>query len=241
MDYYDALIVNVKELINNNKIMEAYSILKEELNMPYIPFTHESELNALFVECKQMLQSDTQSKKHHDEDIETLLFGSVDEANMACEILRNSNIRKYLDIVEAYLSDKPHYLIRTLLIEILMEQDVSDEIKLMYEGLEVSFVPVYVERIQENEATMEMVKLLKNYFENDNPTFYKMCVECLVKELYLKLPFNVVLDEINYLVVAIIEYVYKANGDEEAFKLFIDEKNLAMYEGYDLLLYKYEV
>lgn len=241
MDYYDTLVDKVKILMKEENYNEAYSILKEELNMPYIPYTHEETLQKMFLECKQELSIEKRATKYHQEDIETLLFGSVDEACMACEILKGSNIRNYLDIVETYLKKEPNYLIRTLLIETLMEQDVTDEIQLNYEGLMVEFKPTYVQRIQDRDETKIMVQKLSDYFENDNPTFYRMCVDSLMKELYLKLPFSVDEDELDYALYAIIEYVYKANGDEEAFKRFIHEKNLAMYKGYDLLLYKYEI
>lgn len=242
MDYYENLIANARHLIHHEKYQEAYSILETELNMPYIPYQHEAIIAALFKECQQALDIDKRAVKYDGDDIETLLFSDdIDEACVACELLKGSNVRNYLEIIENYLKKSPHYLVRTLLIETLMDQDVTDEIQLDYDGLQVTFIPTYVERIQESEVVREMVQQLKDYFENDNPTFYQMCVDCLVKELYLKLPFNVENDEVNYLLKAIIEYVFKANGDEASANQFIREKNLAMYGGYDLLLYKYDV
>ena len=240
MDYYDTMVDKVKNLMQEENYNEAYLILKEELNMPYIPYTHEERLQKMFLECKQELNIEKRSLKYQQEDIETLLFGSVDEACIACEILKGSNVRNYLDIIEAYLKDAPNYLIRTLLVETLMEQDITDEIQLNYEGLMVEFKPTYVLRIQERNETKQMIQKLSDYFENDNPTFFQMCVDSLMKELYLKLPFSIDEDELDYLLYAIIEYVYRANSDEETMKHFIHEKNLAMYKGYDLLLYKYE-
>lgn len=241
MDYYDKLIDKVKLLMQDKQYEQAYTLLQEELKMPYIPYTHEQLLENLNLQCKQELRIENKASKYHQDDIETLLFGSVDEACMACEILKGSNIRNHLEVVETYLKDNPHYLIRTLLIEILMDQDISEEINLNYEGLMVEFKPIYILPIQEREETRTMVLKLQAYFENENPTFYQMCVETLMKELYLSLPFSTTLDEQDYLLYAIITYVFKAIGDEDTMNNFIHEKNLAMYSGYDLLLYKYEI
>lgn len=241
MDYYDTLVKTIQRLMDEENYIEAYSILKEELGMPYVPYTHEQELEGLAMACKQALLYEQPTKKHKDEDIETLLFGSVDEACMACEMLRSSNVRKHLDMIQRYLGKEPHHLVRSVLIELLMEQDISEELCIDYEGLEVFVKPLYIESIQTCETTLSMVKSLQDYFENNNPTFYQLCVDSLMKELYLKLPFNVNEDEVDYMVIAIVEYVYKAMGDVAGYKYFINEKKLAMYEGYDLLLYKYGI
>lgn len=241
MDYYESLIIKVKELIQNEDYSEANSILKEELSMPYIPHTHEGVLQRLYKECETNLQVETKAKRYDDEDIEALLFGSLEEACIACEVLKGSNVRQHLEVIEKYLKGDPHFFIRAMLVEILSEQDIHDEIEMRYEGLDVTFIPSYVEAIIERETTKMMMQTLSDYFENDNPTFFAMCVECLAKELYLKLPFSIDEDEINYVLVAIIEYVFKANGEEEGYNRFISEKSLAMYSGYDLLLYTYGI
>lgn len=241
MDYYDRLLEDVKALIKDEKFIEARQLLDVELNMPYVPLQYEQEYQSLFTYCNQQLAGKAKSKTYDQEDIEALLFGSVDQASVACEILATSNVRKHLEMIEKYLSDKPNVLIRTLLIEILIDQNVHEEIKLDYDGLHVEFIAAYVEPIAERESTEEMVKILSDDFENDNPTFYKMCIDCLVKELYFRLPFSVEEEECRYLTTAISAYVYESLGDKDQFDAYIKEKDLAMYVGYDLKLKEYRV
>lgn len=241
MDYYDRLLEDVKALIKDEKFIEARQLLDVELNMPYVPLQYEQEYQSLFTYCNQQLAGKAKSKTYDQEDIEALLFGSVDQASVACEILATSNVRQHLEMIEKYLSDKPNVLIRTLLIEILIDQNVHEEIKLDYDGLHVEFIAAYVEPIAERESTEEMVKILSDDFENDNPTFYKMCIDCLVKELYFRLPFSVEEEECRYLTTAISAYVYESLGDKDQFDAYIKEKDLAMYVGYDLKLKEYRV
>ncbi len=241
MDYYDRLLNDAKALIKDEKFTEAKQLLEVELKMPYVPLQYEETYQELFRYCNQQLASELKTKKYDYEDIEALLFGSVDQASMACEILASSNVRQHLELVERYLSDNPNVLIRTLLIEILIDQNIHEEIKLNYDGLRVEFIAAYVEPVAERESTEIMVNMLSDAFANDNPTFYKMCIDSLVKELYFRLPFSVEEEETTYLVTAIVAYVYESLGDEAHFDAYISEKDLAKYVGYDLKLKEYRV
>ena len=44
-NYYNEVIFKIKELIEDNNITQAKSLLDEELKMPYIPKKYEEELN----------------------------------------------------------------------------------------------------------------------------------------------------------------------------------------------------
>ncbi|NBK99708.1 MAG: hypothetical protein EOM50_17195 [Erysipelotrichia bacterium] len=239
--FYEKLLQDVHAHMQEKNYQEAMLLLEEEFRMPYIPKEYEEKLIPLYNECKSVLNAHKKERKYEEDEIEELLNGSLDEAFCAVELLKASNIRKHLEGVETYLQNNPHFLIRSLLIECLIEQDIRDEIRLNYDGLEVRFTPSYVEMPNEQEAFMKAVKQVQQYYENDNPTFLMMCVECMMKEMFFKLPFSLTEDEMNHFIYAILLYVYQANGDLEGFKAFIHEKNLANYGGYDLLLYKYDI
>ena len=68
-----------------------------------------------------------------------------------------------------------------------------------------------------------------------------MCVESLIKEAYLRLPFTIEEDEAFDLAVDIACYVFKANEDKEGLMMFLNEKGLAQSYGYELLLSKHDV
>ena len=66
-------------------------------------------------------------------------------------------------------------------------------------------------------------------------------MESLVKEAYLKLPFNVEEDEALALAVAIVCYVFIASENREGMDAFLQDKNLKQYAGYELLLNRHEM
>ena len=240
-DFYETLISDVKQCMAMQDFTKALALLEAEFTMPYIPKEVEAQLIALYNTCKSEVNAMKTTRKYEEDDIEELLSGSLDEAFQGVEMLKASNVRKHLDIVKSYLKQEPHFLIRTLLIEILIEQDIHEEIELDYDGLDVVFTPSYVELPQYQEALGQAIQLVQSYYENENPTFLMMCVECMMKEMYFKMPFSLGEDEIMPFVYAILLYVYKANDDKAGFEAIINEKNLANYGGYDLLLYKYDI
>ena len=237
--YYDDILKKVEALLEDAQYAEAYTILDEELSMPYIPREYEEPLIAYYNQCRSECKwKDTAVRE---EDIETLLKGSLEEAFLAIEQLKKSNIRNHMDAVTDYLSQKPHYLVRSLMIEAMMEQNITDEVSVDIDGLEVTFSPCSIDAPMESDGALVAVNHLKDWFENDNPTFTMMCVETLVKEAYLRLPFNIEEDEALPLAAAVAAYVFHAYEEQEAWLLFEKEKGLAQYRGYELLLRKHEM
>ena len=237
--YYEDILKKVETLMKDAQFAEAYAILDEELSMPYIPREYEEPLIAYYNQCRSECKwKDTAVRE---EDIETLLKGSLEEAFLAIEQLKKSNIRNHMDAVADYLSKNPHYLVRSLMIEAMMEQNITDEVSVDIDGLEVTFSPCSLDAPMESEGALEAVNYLKDWFENDNPTFTMMCVETLVKEAYLRLPFNIEEDEALPLAAAVTAYVFHAYEEHEAWMLFEEEKGLAQYRGYELLLRKHEM
>lgn len=240
-DFYHEFLDKVHTLIEKEEYKEAIKLLDEEFIMPYIPKEYEEKMIEMYNYCRHEIKALSKEKKYDEEDIETLLNGSFEEACQAVELLKKSNIRTHLEIVETYLKNNPHFLIRTLLVEALIEQQVRDEIEMDYDGLDICFTPGFVELPQDQDVFVKAVKIVQSYYENDNPTFLQMCVETMMKEMYFRLPFALSEDEIYPFIYAVLLYVYKANDDKEGFKAMIHEKNLANYAGYDLLLYKYGI
>ena len=104
--------------------------MEEELAMPYIPFNVEEELIQCYNECSSELRAHTQ-KAYSEDDIEAMLAGELDEQFLAIEQLKKSNIRNYVDVIQNFLSQKNvHTLSRSLLIEAMMDQNITDEFML---------------------------------------------------------------------------------------------------------------
>ena len=239
--YYEDILKKVEDLKQKESFKECLSILEEELSMPYIPKEYEDQMIENYNECRSIVRSVNPVRAYDEDAIAALLKGSLDEQFLAIEQLKKSNVRNHLTEIQEYMSNQPHDLVRSFLIEILMEQNITDEITVEMDGLEVTFTPCFIENPMESDGAQDAIMMLREWFENDNPTFTMMCVESLVKEAYLKLPFNIESDEAMDLACAIACYVFRANDDIEGMQQFLKEKGLAMQGGYELLLNTHEM
>ena len=239
--YYEDILNKVEQLIAENDIQNAFCILEEELSMPYIPKAYEDRLISLYNDCRSQINESRKARSYGEEEIGELLHGSLEEQFLAVEQLKKSNIRNHLDEIRSYLKGNTHYFVRSCLIEAMMEQNISEEFTTEMDGLEVTFTPCFVEMLQESDGVEKAVSYLQEWFESDNPTFTMMCVESLIKEAYLRLPFTIEEDEAFDLAVDIACYVFKANEDKEGLMAFLNEKGLAQSYGYELLLSKHDV
>lgn len=238
--YYEDILNKVENQIEHAMFSDAYKILEEELSMPYIPKEYEEKLIAYYNQCRSEVKQ-SMTRQFSEEDIHELLSGSLDEQFLAIEQLKKSNIRNHLEDIQLYLNTKPHYLVRSFLMEALMEQNITDEFTTEIDGLEITFTPCYIESPMESDGVQKAVAYLRDWFENENPTFTMMCVDSLVKEAYLKLPFNIEEEDALDLAVAICVYVFEANEEYEALDIFLKEKGLAQTSGYELLLNEHDI
>lgn len=239
-NYYNELLVKIENEMQKGAYEKAKLVVEEELRMPYIPKEIEAKLIAFYNECKHQLNDASKEVTYVLEDVTQLLKGNLEEQFMAVELLRNSNIRSELDVVESYLKANPHYLIRSYLIDILMEQQVQEEIKINYEGYEVTFIPISIKKPMEAKGIQIALQTLRMWFENDNPSFLGQCIDTLIKEAYLRLPFSIEEDEGEIIAQAVTHYVFEAYDEEEAFLRFLEDKKLAFLPQYALLLNKHE-
>lgn len=241
-NYYKEIIKEIRKYIDNNDYKEALLLLQEELKMPYIPLEEEKQIIDLYNEVNSYFRDNNKKIAYSLDNLEELLNSDLYACFAAVELLKDSNVRKYIKEIEEYFIKSDHNpLVVSLIIEILIAQQISDSIKLNYYGDEIDFLACFIEPPLESDGAIKVKELLEEYFSNDDPIFLEMCFETMVKELYLRLPINIDEDESEIFAIAIVEYVYKANNDEEKFNEFILNKNLAKSSGYDLLLYKYDI
>lgn len=239
--YYVEIIKEVKKLMSSGDYQEAFAVLEDELAMPYIPKESEQELVMLYNECRSELRAGTVERAYGIEDIETLLSGKLEEQFMAVELLKQSNIRQHISAIDAYLCGSPHILVQAMLIEALMEQNIAEEIHMRYEDMEITFLPCYIEPPMKAKGAQKAANQLCDWFENEDPSFLTLCMESLIKEAVLRLPFNVEEDEAIPLATSIVSYVYRASRDEEGFQIFLKEHALAQWCGFELLLDKHSI
>lgn len=242
MDYYEEIAAQAKALMDAGDFDAAFALLDVELKMPYIPKQQEEVLVAYYNRCRMERNAQKPIRRASLDQLEDLLNGSLDEQFQAVELLRGANVRMHMEVLrDALCREKLHYLVRAYLVEILIFQQLHEEITMVHEGLEVTFIPAFVEAPMESDGALMVIEQLKEWLENEDPSFLAMCVEAFIKEAYLQLPFNIEETEAFEIALAIVAYVYRAYDDHAGFEAFCETHRILSKGSYALLLDKHEI
>ena len=236
---YQDILNEIQTLITSGEVKQARSRILEELNMPYVPHDVENELNKLLngvglPEAKKVLLSDEQ--------LEQWLLGNNPQRQVAAlNQLQNSNLRNYTALIQQAFDTQCDLAMQSLLISMMIEQQINESFHVERNGFAIEFVPAVIEYPLECEGVIQAVEQLREWYENENPSFLNLCLDVLAKECYLMLPMSVDETDSLALCLAVIQYVYQANGAQDEFKCFIAEKELAQTYSYELLLNKHDI
>lgn len=207
--YYDVISIYVATLKELEEFEEAIDIMVEELSMPYIPYEYEMVFNAahdeLLLAKREAYEGMTRYNNAFSlEDIEGILTKEVtndDLLYMAIEQLEGMNIRRLLSAIRTFLKDdnKPSFA-KSLLVELMIDQEIDEEMILVKNGVEYALNPSYAPLVLNQEVGGAIINLLSDVIEDDNPTLFNLCEQFLSVYLYSVYPKYI--DEYDYRAIA---------------------------------------
>lgn len=236
--YYDVVAIYVSILKDLEEFEEAINIVVEELSMPYIPYQYETVFNNAYDElllAKQECSFDGVNQKVFNEDeIESILIKqdtNEDLLYMAIEQMEGMNVRRMIVPIRQFIrdNDKPNFA-KSLLIELLIDQEIDEELEVVKNGVSYDINPSYASMVLNQEAAGEIYSLLLEVLEDDNPSLLTLCEQFLSFYLYSIYPKYI--DEQDYRCIAAaihyhlaslqyidieledIEYLYNCNQDD---------------------------
>lgn len=232
-NYYDEIIDEIKELIDNKQMDLAYSKIINELNMPYIPNDVEEKLKELYHEVKYV---NRKTKVFDDNMIDQYLKNNDESSLLAIDRLAKLNVRNYLNAIKAFLINDPNKYAAGLLIDILIEQNISDEIEFHKDDMVYHFIPAYLTCCKDNEAYPICYNYLASWLENINPSYLKMADQLLIQQMFLALPLTIEKDDALQLAYSILYKVCELMDDLETFEMINKTFALNYLKKYDIML-----
>lgn len=201
MNYYDDILNKINELIKNNDINKALSIVEEELRAPYLPKDFNEKLLSIY---------DNFHKNNtfimNDEMIEDFLYSTNEKQLIAVDQLNKKNLRDYIDLCNEYLTSKGFNNAKVLLVDSLIRQEIGEEIKMDKDGLLFEFIPKYQLPIEESDGYLSGKKYLNDYYLKE-PSKAKIALDLLYKEMIMNLPINMNEEEGIEIAIKIIDYI----------------------------------
>ena len=214
--YYDVVSMYVTTLKELGEFEEAINILIEELSMPYIPYQYETLFNTAYDEVlldKQEANYEVESKNQifSIEEISQVLKNkecNEDLLYMALDQLQQLNVRMIIPVIQDYLMNpQNHFFAKTLLIEIMIDQQIDEDIQVEKFGRYYDINPSYMALVLEQTQYAETLKYLQNGIEDENPSLFEQCVEYLEYTLYALYPQDIYEEDCHVLAAAIHYYV----------------------------------
>ena len=224
--YYDVVSMYVTALKELREYEEAIDILIEELSMPYIPYQYEVMLNEAYDQIlleKQEMNAELESrtKIFSIEEVEQILKNKnchEDLLYMALDQLQQLNVRMIMPTIQDYLRDPTkHFFAKTLIMEILIDQQIDEDLEVYKFDQYYDFNPIYSPLVLEQMAYEGILRYLQNGLEEENPTLFLQCVDYLEYLLYAIYPFEIDEDEYSLIAAALHSYIAIMQGIEVDF------------------------
>lgn len=182
--YYDVVAMQLSILKELEEFEDAINIVVEELSMPYIPYQYETTYNAAYDDlllAKQEMNQDNVSSNiiFSEEDIESILQkeqSNEDLLYLAIEQMQKLNIRRLVPSIRMFLQNPntPPFA-KSLLIELMVEQDIDEDFVMIKEGVEYDVNPSYAPMVLQQEHVYTVLELLSSHVEDENPSLFMMC------------------------------------------------------------------
>ncbi len=224
-NYYAEILERIHNAMDRQAWQKASELLKQELSMPYVPSDVLKELEKLKKEVDPYLIKERVNILLTPEEVGTYLRKDSDSAYQALNTLNRSNIRNYLDVIQEYLLDEAgDRMMVSLLLQLCQKQGIRTPLSYR-DGKEIrTVVPDELRDVTDDEGLRRTWQQLTEMFENENPSFMKLCHQVLLQHAYQKYPQS--LENEENLAYRVAAYVFRAYGDEEGLREFAERHDL---------------
>lgn len=187
VDLYLTVLVQLHEY---EEIITTIEVLQEERE---IPFEKQEHFSKLLTFSRRM--ADNRAVQEEIEEYSTqplnLLEGQDTNQQLFTILeLSQKNVRPYIEDVKTYLkSENGHPFLKTMLCNILQEQDFEKEILVKKFGWERLIIPATLAPFQENEQFL-MIRSDLVQIESMDPVLFQHIVSLLERHFFLIYPFE---------------------------------------------------
>lgn len=187
VDLYLMILVQLHEY---EEIMTTIEVLQEEREIPFEKQEHFSKLLTFSrrMADNRAVQEEVEDNTH--ESLNLLENGDPNQQLLTIVGLAQKSVRPYIEDVKAYLqNENGHPFLKTMLCNILQEQEFEKEIFVKKFGWEKVIVPSALVPFQENEQFL-LIRDELVHIESMDPVLYQHIVCLLERHFFLIFPFD---------------------------------------------------
>jgi tetratricopeptide (TPR) repeat protein len=195
-DYFqtvDLYLMILIQLHEHEEIITTIEVLQEEKEIPTDKQEHFSRLLAFSKRMVDDRMSEEEEKEEEEgsefQTVDLIQNGDYNKQLLTIAELSHKNIRPFIDEVRNYLiSEEGHPFLKTMLLNLLQEQEFDKEITVQKFGWEKPFIPTAMTPIQENEQYTAIKRELQTV-ETKDPILFQHMVSLVERHLFLISPF----------------------------------------------------
>lgn len=209
MNYYDEILKEIEDSLNQGDLEQAQYLLKRELSMPYIPPEVEEKLHGLARTLQGKRRDQESDRDHSRPSLEHLLkglHGTPENQLAAAGELADANLREAIVPLQQYLSSSPAPMAAALVIDALAQQEIQEEFVYRKGDVEYTFYGDSVTPVASSAGLRKGLSLLQKELLNQ-PSLYQMAKSLMIQKAYLYLPLSYEEEESEELVQQCIQEV----------------------------------
>lgn len=197
-DYFQIVELYISILVQLNEYEEIAAVIEallEEKEIPPEKFEHFSKMLHF---SKKMIES-KKEKPVEEENFYSLhedkknLFSSQDPKEQILKVakLSKQNIRPFIEEIKSYfISEEGHPFLKTMLLNILKEQEYEKEVRVNKFGKSETLIPAELTDIREQNKMSEITYKLKDTLENEDPVLFENIKTLIERHFFLMYPFD---------------------------------------------------
>ncbi|ESU30756.1 hypothetical protein G3A_20240 [Bacillus sp. 17376] len=197
-DYIQAIDMYLMILVQLNEYSEVVTTIEALLEEREIPADKHEHFITMLEFGRRMLNGETEmepteSFEEEPEEDELNLFDykSSNDQVMIAAGLAKVNIRPYLIKIREYVaSEDGHPFLKTMLLNILKEQEYDEELHVYKFGWTEDFNPVNLPELKDYVENSGVIQLLSHEIENDDPVLFENVQRLVERYYFLVYPFK---------------------------------------------------
>jgi tetratricopeptide (TPR) repeat protein len=191
----ETMNIYIMLLVQRHEYKEVVSQIKRLLQDHKIPFDKLEHFQRLLQLSEKMLEDQIEIKEIEKKDIrkksiDFFQYHDPQEQMMLAAELNSLNIQPYLADIKKYLrSDKGDPFFKTLILNVLKEQNYDHPIEIEKFSKEITIIPAIISNLMENEQLEEIIEEVRDKIEDEDPTLYKNIRSLIERHFFLLYPF----------------------------------------------------
>jgi len=192
MDLYIMIMVQLNEY---EEIITTIEALLEEQEVPKDKFEHFSKMlhfSRKMADGQQDFQEmEAFVQERGSERLSLFSYQDPKDQMQIAARLAKENVRPYIHEIKLYLESKEgHPFQKSMLLNILREQEYDKEVEVEKLGMKEVFLPSELPEIHEIQKLLDVSQLLESSLENDDPILYENIKSLIERNFFLLYPFN---------------------------------------------------